>query len=325
MTVAAHPLPSCNTGPVKSAILDFVVRVTTRGHRDFVAPQERIAVFDNDGTLWCEQPMQVQVFFAFDRLKEMVARDPSLRDKQPYKAFLEHDTAAIHALGKEGIFEFAFAIHAGMSVSEFDDIARAWFATARHPRFGHLFEHGTYRPQLELLGYLRENGFKTFIVSGGGVDFMRAFAEEAYNIPPEQVIGSSVRTDLRFSGATADILKLPQMGSFDDREEKVRNIALHIGRRPLLAFGNSDGDLAMLRYTQLGGGLALLLHHDDAEREYAYDRDFRLSPLAEALDKAADYGLAVVSMKNDWNGVFAQRNRAASTATVASVRSATVH
>jgi phosphoserine phosphatase len=198
------------------------------------------------------------------------------------------------------------ATHAGMTEEAFDEIARAWFATAQHPKLGRLFKRCTYRPQIELLGYLRENGFKTYIVSGGGVDLIRAFAEEAYDIPREQVIGSSVKTRFESQDGRTVLMKLAELNSFDDRDVKPQNIGLHIGRRPILAFGNSDGDLAMLRYTKSGPGarLALLIHHDDAEREFAYDREFRLSPLVEALDNAGAYGLTVVSMKRDWNTVF---------------------
>jgi phosphoglycolate phosphatase-like HAD superfamily hydrolase len=299
-------LPSWNDGAAKSAILDFVARVTKEGGPDYVRPAERIATFDNDGTLWCEQPVQVQVFFLIDRVKELAAKDPSMSERQPFKALLGHDHKTLHALGKQGIQELFAATHAGMSDEEFDRIARAWFASAKHPKFGRLFKRCTYRPQVELLGYLRENGFKTFIVSGGGVDFIRAFAEEAYDIPREQVIGSSGKLRFEAKNGHAGLTKLADLNSFDDREAKPQNIGLHIGRRPLLAFGNSDGDLAMMRYAVSGQGarLALLIHHDDAEREVAYDREFRLSPLTEALDKAEEYGITVVSMKRDWNVVF---------------------
>jgi phosphoserine phosphatase len=300
------PLPSWNDGAARSAILDFVARVSEEGGPDYVRPAERIATFDNDGTLWCEQPMQVQLFFAFDRLATLAAKDPSLKERQPFKAFLEHDLKTIHALGKQAAFEFGMLTHANVTEEDFDGIADAWFQTAKHPKLGKLFTELTYRPQLELLGYLRENGFKTYIVSGGGIDLIRAFAEDAYGIPREQVIGSSVK--LRFDakdGATA-LMKLAELNSFDDREVKAQNIGLHIGRRPILAFGNSDGDLAMLRYCRTGPGarLALLVHHDDADREFAYDREFRLSPLVEALDHADQYGITVVSMRRDWKTVF---------------------
>jgi hypothetical protein len=300
------PLPSWNDGAAKSAIVDFVARVTQDGGPDFVPPAERIATFDNDGTLWCEQPMQVQLFFAQDRLKALAAKDPAMAERQPFKAFLEHDLKAIHALGKEGAFEMAFATHAGLTADEFDRVATEWLAAAKHPKLGRLFKDNIYRPQVELLGYLRASGFRMFLVSAGGVDLMRALAEEKYGIPRDQVIGSSVKSRFELRDGRGEIVKLAELDSFDDREVKPANIYLHVGRRPILAFGNSDGDLAMLRYTKTGEGprLALLLHHDDAEREFAYDREFRLSPLAEALDKADEYGITVVSMKRDWNAVF---------------------
>ena len=300
-------LPSWRAGESKRAILDFVAAVTAPGGADFVPEAERIAVFDNDGTLWCEQPAQPQVLFARDRAAELAAADPSLREREPFRAFLDHDMAAIHALGKEGVMAFAFAVHAGMTVEVFDSVARDWLDRARHPKLQRPYTEVVFQPQLELLAFLRASGFKTFIVSGGGVDFMRAFAERVYGVPPEQVIGSSVK--LRFDAlddGPCQLTKLAELGSFDDREVKAQNIALHIGRRPILAFGNSDGDLAMMRYTVSGPGrrLALLLHHDDADREVAYDREFRLSPLVEALDHAERYGLHVVSMKQDWATVF---------------------
>ena len=303
----SNPLPSWSPGAARSAVLDFVARVTQEGGRDYVPPAERIATFDNDGTLWCEQPMPVQGFFLADRVKALVAGDPSLRERQPYRAFLDRDYAALHALGKQGLSVLFFATHTGMSADEFDAIARAWFATARHPTFERLFTQLTYRPQVELLGYLREHGFKTFIVSGGGVDLIRAFAEDAYGIPREQVVGSSARLRFEAGEDTTVLMKLGELGNFDDREAKPENIGLHIGRRPILAFGNSDGDLAMLRYARTGAGarLALLLHHDDGAREVAYDRGFRLSPLAEALDRADTLGFTVVSMRRDWATVFA--------------------
>lgn len=306
----ADPLASWRSGPVKSAIIDFVNRVTRTEGPDFVPASERIAVFDNDGTLWCEQPLQVQVFFAQDRLKSLADRYPELRARQPFKAFLEHDLKTMHELGKRGVFAVAFMAHAGVTETEFAETASAWLASATHPNLGRLFTQCVFQPQLELMGYLRSHGFKTFIVSGGGIDFMRAFAEEIYGVASAQVIGSSVKTRVNINGDRVDLMKLAELGTFDDREVKVENIGLHIGRRPILAFGNSDGDLAMLRYTKAGPGarLALLLHHDDGEREFAYDRAFRLSPLAEALDHAADYGITVVSMKHDWEKVFADQS-----------------
>jgi phosphoglycolate phosphatase-like HAD superfamily hydrolase len=303
---AAQTLPSWNDGAAKSAIVDFVSRITRAGGPDFVPPAERVATFDNDGTLWCEQPLQVQVFFLVDRVRALVAKDPAMKDRQPFRALLEKDLKTLHSLGKEGLMQLFAATHTGMSEEEFDGIAREWFASAKHPKFGRLFKQLTYRPQVELLQYLRDNGFKTYIVSGGGIDLIRAFAEEAYGIPREQVIGSSAKVRFELHGDGASLMKLAELNSFDDREVKPQNIGLHIGRRPILAFGNSDGDLAMLRYTRTGPGarLALLIHHDDAEREVAYDREFRLSPLVEALDKAAEYGITLVSMKRDWVTVF---------------------
>ena len=300
------PLPLWRPGPSKDLILDFVARVTAVGGPDFLAPTERVATFDNDGTLWCEQPLQVQFFFGHSRLEAMAREDPGLRNRQPFKAYLERDMQAIAGLGKKGLFEVAAAAHSGMTQDAFDAHAQDWLDTARHPSLGRLFTDLTYRPQAQLLGYLRDNGFQTFIVSGGGIDLIRAFAESRYGVPRHQVIGSSVRTRFEETEAGWGLTKLAELNSFDDREVKPQNINLHIGRRPVFAFGNSDGDLAMLRHTLGGPGprLALLLHHDDAEREFAYDRDFKLSPLAEALDHAADYGVHVVSMKKAWTSVF---------------------
>lgn len=305
-SLVIDPLPTWNNGAAKVALLDFVSRVTKAGGSDYVRPSERIATFDNDGTLWCEHPLQVQVFFLIDRVKALAAKDTSLATRQPFKALLEHDHKALHAPGKQALEELFAATHAGMTLEEFEAAATAWLTKATHPRFAHLFTQLTYRPQVELLGYLRDNGFKTYIVSGGGVEFIRAFAEEAYGIPREQVIGSSGKLSFETKDDSCVLMKQPELGSLDDREGKPTNIGLHIGRRPLLAFGNSDGDLAMLRYGKTGSGarLALLIHHDDAEREVVYDRDFRLSPLADALDSAEKYGITVVSMKSDWKDVF---------------------
>jgi phosphoserine phosphatase len=299
-------LPSWKQSPARSAILDFVERVTTDGSPDFVPPSERIATFDNDGTLWCEQPLQVQFFFGRDRLHELAEADPTLKDRQPFKAYLERDMPTIMQFGKKGLMEVGAFAHAGMTEDAFHACARNWLATSRHPKLDRPFTDLTYRPQIELLDHLRANGFKTFIVSGGGIDLIRAFAEESYGIPPEQVVGSSVKTRFEMRDDRGEILKLADLNSFDDREVKPANISLHIGRRPILAFGNSDGDLAMLRYCKTGPGprLALILHHDDAGREFAYDRDFKLSPLVEALDKADAYGITLVSMKDDWKLVF---------------------
>lgn len=299
-------LPSWREGENRKAILDFVDRVTREGGPDYIPPAERIATFDNDGTLWCEQPLQVQFFFGHQRLEELAAKDPSIRERQPFKGYLEHDMAAIKEAGKKGLFETGATVHAGMTEDEFQSYATNWLATTKHPTLSKRFTQLVYQPQLELIAYLTSKGFRCFIVSGGGIDLMRCFSEEVYGIPRNQVVGSSVRTQTEERDGKIEMVKLAQLGSFDDREVKPQNIVLHIGRRPVLAFGNSDGDLAMLRYTLSGSGprMALLLHHDDADREFAYDREFHLSPLAEALDRADEFGIRVVSMKQDWGAVF---------------------
>jgi len=299
-------LPSWNEGTAKSTIVGFVERVCAPGGSDFVPPAERIAVFDNDGTLWCEYPMQVQVFFALAEVHRLVTQDPGLLAKPAFKAMVGGDLKTLATLPKKEVFEPAFATHAGMTVDEFRTKAREWLHVARHPGIGQLFTQGAFTPMRELLDYLRANQFRTYIVTGGGVEFVRVFAEQLYGIPPEQVIGSSTRMQAEVQGKDIVLRKRAELGSFDDREEKVVNIALHIGRRPIFAFGNSDGDLAMLRYTLGGPGprQAWYLHHDDSEREFAYDREFKLSPFAEGLDHANEYGIGVVSMKHDWQRVF---------------------
>ncbi|MFC3814171.1 HAD family hydrolase [Lysobacter sp. GCM10012299] len=301
------PLPSWNEGANKAAIKSFVERVTTQGGPDFVPVSDRIAVFDNDGTLWCEYPLQVQVFFALAQVKLLARQDPKLLEKPAFRAMLDCDLHALAALPKKEAFEPAFATHAGMTVDEFRANASEWLAEAKHPTLMQLFTQGAYVPQRELLDYLRANGFKTYIVTGGGIEFVRVVAEKLYGIPPEQIIGSSMRMKVETVEGAPVLRKLPELGSFDDREEKVVNIGLHLGRRPMFAFGNSDGDLAMIRYTLAGDGprMAWYLHHDDAEREFAYDRDFKLSALKDGLDHAEEYGIGLVSMKNDWNQVFA--------------------
>lgn len=301
-----NPLPSWNEGAARTAIVDLVARVTRAGGADFLPPAERIATFDNDGTLWCEQPLQVQLFFLIDEVGRLAGKDSTLRERQPYKALLEQDFHTLLGMGKKGAEELFAATHAGMSQEDFDARVSQWFATARHPKFDRLFSQVTYQPQRELLDYLRANGFRTFIISGGGIDFMRVVSEQIYGIYREQTIGSSGRLQFDIQHDLAVVMKQPGLNCFNDREAKPATIALHVGRRPVLAFGNSDGDLAMLRYCKGGTGarLALLLHHDDAAREVAYDRDFKLSALNEALDKADDYGITLVSMKNDWKAVF---------------------
>jgi phosphoglycolate phosphatase-like HAD superfamily hydrolase len=299
-------LPSWNDGPTKSKILTFVERVTTARTTEFVPPPERVAVFDNDGTLWCEHPLPVQGFFVFDRIEKLVRERPELREKPAFRAVADHDRAALAKLGKRDLVELMIVTHSGMTTDEFSRVAGAWLEDAKHPRFARPFTACAFQPMLELLALLERNGFENFVVSGGGVDFIRAFAERTYGISPERVIGSSGKTRVAERGGKLVVEKLPELGSFDDREGKVQNIELHIGRRPIFAFGNSDGDLAMLRYTTEGAGarLALLLHHDDDEREVAYDRTFAVSPLEQGLELARERGW-LVSMKRDFRRVFA--------------------
>jgi phosphoglycolate phosphatase-like HAD superfamily hydrolase len=303
---SADPLPSWNEGPAKRAILELVESVTREGSDQYVPPPDRIAVFDNDGTLWVEQPLYVQGVFALERARELAAGDPELASRPAFRALLDHDEEAIAAFGEEEIGEIVAATHAGMTQEDFHDLAAAWLARARHPRFDCRYRDLTYRPQIELLEYLRDNGFSTFIVSGGGVDFIRAFSENAYGIGRDRVIGSSNETELEVRDGRSVLVKQPELSSLDDGEAKPSNIGLHVGRRPILAFGNSDGDLQMLQYTTSGESpaLALVLHHDDSKREYAYDRDSRVGRLDEALDEAKERGWTVVSMKADWRRVF---------------------
>jgi hypothetical protein len=303
----ADPLPSWNDGAPKRAVVDFVTRVTREGGADFVPVADRIATIDNDGTLWCEQPMYAQAFFAFDRVKQLAVTHPDLKAKEPYRAILEGDRAAMSTFGEKEIAALLAATHSGMTTDEFNDLARAWLDSARHPRFHHLFKECVYLPQIELLVYLRANRFKTFIVSGGGIEFVRGYAEETYGVPPEQVIGSSTKTRFELVGGKAVLVKLPELNSIDDKVGKPININLHIGRRPILAFGNSDGDLEMLQYTAGGPGprLMLLLHHDDATREYAYDRKSKVGRLDLAWDEAVKQRWQVVSMKQDFKRIFA--------------------
>ena len=305
--VAGDPLPSWNDGAPKRAIIDFVTRVTMQGGPDFVPPAERIAAIDNDGTLWCEQPAYFQAFFAFGRVKELAAKNPALKEKTLYRAILENDRATMASFTEHDLAALVAATHSGMTTVEFDHLARAWLDSARHPRYQKPLKECVYQPQIELLAHLKANGFKTFIVSGGGIEFIRGFAEESYGIPPERVVGSSMKTRFELRDGRAVLIKLPELNSLDDGAGKPININLHIGRRPILAFGNSDGDLEMLQYTADGAGahLMLLLHHDDGEREYAYDRKSKVGRLDKAWDEAIRRGWHVVSMKSDFKTVFA--------------------
>ena len=304
------PLPSWNdTGP-KAAIVAFVEKVTAENTPDFVPEPERIAVFDNDGTLWTEHPMYVQLAFALDRVKTMAPEHPEWKDTQPFKAVLENDMKALAAAGEKGLLELIMATHAGMSSDEFQKIATDWIANARDPKFNKPYTELVYQPMLELLGYLRANGFKTFIVSGGGVEFVRPWAEKVYGIPPEQVIGSSIKTQFEMRGDVPTLLRLPQVNFIDDKAGKPVAINAHIGRRPIAAFGNSDGDLEMLQWTTLGGTtprFGLLVHHTDADREYAYDRQSSFGRLDKALDIAPINGWTVVDMKADWKQIFPEK------------------
>ena len=303
---AADPLPSWNEGDARAAILDFVSRVTDEGGAEFVPEPERIAVFDNDGTLWSEQPAYFQLFFAIDRVKAMAADHPEWKTTQPFQAVLEDDMEALAASGEHGLLELVLATHAEMTTDEFAEVASAWIAEARHPTTGRPFTEMVYQPMLELLEYLRANGFKTFIVSGGGIEFMRPWTEAVYGIPPEQVVGSSVKTVFEMTDDGPVLRRLPEMDFIDDKAGKPVGINSHIGRRPIAAFGNSDGDLQMLQYTAAGEGARFMLyvHHDDAEREWAYDRESHIGRLDKGLDEAAANGWTVVSMKNDWKQVF---------------------
>ncbi|MGY4480536.1 HAD family hydrolase [Bradyrhizobium sp. USDA 3364] len=303
----ADPLPSWNDGAAKQAIVDFVARVTTQGGRDFVPPAERIATFDNDGTLWTEQPFYFQLAFAFDQVKAMAPKHPEWRTTQPFKALLAQDTKALAASGQKGLLQIVAATHAGMTTDAFAGSVRDWLATARHPRFNRPYDSLVYQPMLELLAYLRANGFKTFIVSGGGVEFMRPWMERVYGIPPEQVVGSSgvVKFEIGADGKPV-LMKQAKIEFIDDGPGKPVGINRFIGRRPIFAFGNSDGDLQMLQWTTAGSGARFggIVHHTDSAREYAYDRDSKFGKLDKALDAAAAAGWTVVDMKQDWKEVF---------------------
>ena len=302
---AANPLASWNEGAAKKSIIDFVARVTEVDGKDFVAPEERIATFDNDGTLCSEQPYYFQVAFALDRVKAMAPQHPEWQEKDPFKSVLAGDLKGVFAGGLPGLAEIAMATHSGMTIDEFEVLAREWLATTRHPKTNKLFTEMVFQPMVELLAYLRANGFKTFIVSGGGVEFMRTFVEVTYGVPPEQVIGSSGKLKFEMRDGKPVLTKLPVLELFDDNVEKPAAIQKHIGRRPIAAFGNSDGDLAMLQWTTAGKGarFALIVRHTDAVREWEYDRN-AMGQLDKALDEANTKGWTVVDMKNDWRRIF---------------------
>jgi phosphoglycolate phosphatase-like HAD superfamily hydrolase len=301
------PLPSWNDTAPKAAIVAFVKRIITENSPDFVPEPERIAVFDNDGTLWVEHPMYTQFAFALDRVKTLAPQHPEWKDTQPFKAVLEGDMKTLAASGEKGLLELIMATHAGMTNDEFQKVVTDWLTTARDPKFKRPYTELVYQPMIELLAYLRASGFKTFVVSGGGVEFMRPWAEQVYGIPPEQVIGSSIKTEFRMRDDTPTLYRLPQADFIDDKAGKPVGINQYIGRRPIAAFGNSDGDLEMLQWTTMAGAparLGMLVHHTDAEREYAYDRNTEFGRLDKALDAATITGWTVVDMKADWKQIF---------------------
>jgi phosphoglycolate phosphatase-like HAD superfamily hydrolase len=306
MAQAADPLSSWSDGPTKQSIMAFVAKVTTVGSSDFVPAPERIAVFDNDGTLWSEQPMYFQLFFALDRVKALAPQHPEWETTEPFASLLKGDVKAALAGGEKAILEIVMATHAGMTTTEFEQIVTDWVAAARHPKTGKPFTEMVYQPMLELLAYLRENGFKTFIVSGGGIEFMRPWTEAVYGIPPEQVVGSSIKTTFEMREDGPVLVRLPEIDFIDDKAGKPVGIHSHIGRRPIAAFGNSDGDLQMLQWTAAGQGtrLVLLVHHTDAEREWAYDRKSHIGRLDVAIDEARQKGWTVVDMKRDWKVIY---------------------
>jgi hypothetical protein len=304
---AGDPLPSWNDGPAKKNIVEFVGKVTTPGSPDFVPPAERIATFDNDGTLWAEKPMYVQLLFALDRVKELAPQHPEWKDKEPFAALLKGDVKAAMAGGEKAVVEIVAATHAGMTAEAFEKIVKDWIATAKHPKTGRPFTEMVYQPMLELLAYLRANGFKTFIVSGGGIEFMRPWTEKVYGIPPEQVVGSSIKTKYEMLDGKPVLIRLAEIDFIDDKAGKPVGINSHIGRRPVAAFGNSDGDREMLEWTQAGGGarLMMLVHHDDAAREWAYGAESKIGTFSDSLmTEAKKKGWIVISMKNDWKVIF---------------------
>jgi hypothetical protein len=304
---AQDPLPSWNDGPARKAIIAFVEKVTKDGSPDFVPVPERIATFDNDGTLWAEQPMYFQLLFALDRVRVLAAQHPEWRDKEPFASLLKGDVKGALAGGEPAIAQIVMATHAGMTTAEFEALVRDWINSAKHPKTSRLYTEMVYQPMLELLAYLRANGFKTFIVSGGGIEFMRPWTENAYGIPPEQVVGSSIKTKFELRDGKPVLARLPELNFIDDGPGKPVGIQQHIGRRPIFAFGNSDGDLQMLQWTAAGGGARFmgLVHHTDAVREWAYDRTSAIGRLDKALDEAQAKGWAVVDMKTDWKRIFA--------------------
>ena len=308
---AADSLPSWNNGAAKKSVVEFVEKVTREGGAEFVPPAERIAVFDNDGTLWAEQPMYFQLLFALDRVKALAPQHPEWKTKEPFASLLKGDVKAALAGGERALLEMVMATHTGNTTEEFEQIVKDWIATAKHPKTKRPYTEMVYQPMLELLAHLRANGFKTFIVSGGGIEFMRPWTERIYGIPPEQVVGSSAKTKFELRDGKPVIVRLPELNFIDDNVGKPVGIHQHIGRRPIAAFGNSDGDLQMLQWTAAGPGprFCLYVHHTDAEREWAYDRESHIGRLDKGLDEANAKGWTVVSMKNDWKTIFPPSTR----------------
>jgi len=301
-----NPLPSWNDGPNKQAIIEFVTKTTDQNQASFIPPTRRIATFDNDGTLWSEQPLYFQAIYIFDRIRELAPEHPEWQQKEPYASVLKGDSKSALAGGKQALLEMVMGTHAGVTASEFSESVADWLASARHSGSGKPYTAMVYKPMLELLDYLRDNDFKVFIVSGGGIDFLRVFAEEVYGIPPEQVVGSSLKAKYEIRNGFPVIVKQAEVDFIDDKAGKPVGIHRYIGRRPVLAVGNSDGDFEMLEWTSAGEGpsLAMIVHHDDAKREWAYDRESHIGRLVRGLDEGPQRGWKIISMKNDWNLIY---------------------
>lgn len=308
---AADPLPSWNDGAAKTSIIEFVEKTTDKDSSDFIPVSSRIATFDNDGTLWSEKPAYFQLLFAIDQIKKTADQHPEWKTTEPFASILKDDLKGALAGGEEALFKIVYATHSNISQEDFQQNVKDWIKTAKHPTTGRLYSQMIFQPMLELLDYLRDNDYKTFIVSGGEIDFMRAFTEEVYGIPPEQVVGSRMQTSIIEKDGKLVVNRDPKVGFVDDKIEKVSGIYQHIGRRPVAAFGNSDGDLQMLQYTTQGDGarFGLYVHHTDAEREWAYDKDSDVGALEEGLVEAKKNGWTVVDMKQDWKVIYPQLNK----------------
>jgi len=305
-TIATEPLASWKDTPTKAAIVNFVQRVTEKDSPDFIPIDQRIATFDNDGTLWSEQPIYFQAFFIIDRVRSLSSEHPEWETQEPFASAIKGDFKAVAASGHQGLLELTMATHAGMTTDQFDQIVKDWIGVAKHPQTGLLFKEMVYQPMLEMLDYLSANGFKSFIVSGGGIDFMRPWTQDVYGIPPEQVIGSSLKTKFEIRDGRSVLVRLPEMNFVNDKAGKPVAIHHHIGRRPVMAFGNSDGDLEMLQWTsdQVRPNMAVIIHHTDDQREFAYDRQSTIGQLDKALDFAKQKNWTVVDMKGDWNRIY---------------------